>query len=139
MDIGSDTKAFALDPSRLYINLKDKYPSGKVESSDYDLIRYEIKDRLETLTAEGGNRVIKKVFLKEELYTGPYLIQAPDLVLLSFNGYDLKGKVNSSKVFGRSDLEGMHTQDDAFFYNNSGIELNSIFEAKKTIINSFLG
>jgi predicted AlkP superfamily phosphohydrolase/phosphomutase len=133
MDIGPGSTAFALDPSRIYINLKGKYPLGIVDNSDYDRVRQELKDVLEALTFEDGDRIAKKVYLKEELYIGPYLKKAPDLVVLPSHGYDLKGKVNSPEVFGKSDLEGMHTQDDAFFYSNNGIRSKSIFEAKKVL------
>ena len=137
MDIGSGSKVFGLDPSRLYINLKSKYPLGTVASSDYDPLCREIKTGLEALKSDSGNPVVKKVYFKDELFHGPCLSAAPDLVALSNPGYDLKGKVSSSEVFGQTDLEGMHTQDDAFFYSSDGAELKSIFEAKKMICSSF--
>ena len=132
MDIGPGSKAFALDPSRIYINLKDKYPLGTVDPSDYERVRSEIKDGLERLTFT-EERILKNIYLKEELYKGPLIDQAPDLILLSNHGYDLKGKANSDEVFGRTNLEGMHTQDDAFFFSDRGTECTSIFDAKKII------
>ena len=137
MDIGSGSRVFALDPSRLYINLKSKYPLGTAASADYDQLCREIKTGLEALKSDSGDPVVKKVYFKDELFHGPYLSAAPDLVALSNPGYDLKGKVNSSEVFGQTDLEGMHTQDDAFFYSSNGAELKSIFKAKKMICSSF--
>jgi predicted AlkP superfamily phosphohydrolase/phosphomutase len=137
MDIGSGSRVFALDPSRLYINQESRYPLGTVASSDYDQLRQELKTGLEALKSDSGDPVVKKVHFKEELFHGPYLSAAPDLVVLSNPGYDLKGKVSSSEVFGQTDLEGMHTQDDAFFYSSDGAELKSIFEAKKMIRRPF--
>lgn len=136
MDIGAGSKAFAMDPSRVYINLKDKYPLGAVASAHYENVRQEIKEGLLALTYEDGNKVAKKVFLKEELYHGPYVEQAPDLVVLSHHGYDLKGKVKTDVVFGRSNLVGMHTQDDAFFFGSSGAPCTSIFDAKDIILSA---
>jgi len=138
MDIGAGSAAFAMDPSRIYVNLKGKYPLGTVDARDYERTRREIKAGLEAMTFEDGNRIAKKVFLKEELYHGPYMDQAPDLVVLSHHGYDLKGKVKTDVVFGRSNLVGMHSQDDAFFYSSTGVECKSIFDAKEVILHPFL-
>jgi predicted AlkP superfamily phosphohydrolase/phosphomutase len=138
MDIGQGSKAFAMDPSRIYLNTKGKYPLGTVDTSDYEKVRQELKEGLEGLISNEGSNIAKKIYLKEELYKGPCLDQAPDLVILSNHGYDLKGKVNTHSIFGRTDLSGMHTQDDAFFFSKSGIECKSIFDAKRIILNSLL-
>jgi predicted AlkP superfamily phosphohydrolase/phosphomutase len=138
IDIGLGSTAFALDPSRIYVNLKDKYPLGVVDYSDYNRVRRELKDGPEALTFDNVNHVVRNVYFKEELYNGPYLKQAPDLVVISAYGYDLKGKINSPEVFDRTDLEGMHTQDDAFFFNTTGKECKSIFETKQVIADSLV-
>jgi predicted AlkP superfamily phosphohydrolase/phosphomutase len=135
MDIGPGSKAFALDPSRIYVNLKGKYPLGCVESSDYEAVRSDLIHALSGLTNGTGAQVLKKVYTKEELYFGKHLDAAPDLVALSHHGYDLKGKVSGGSVFGRSGLSGMHTQDDAFFYSSTGTACPSIFQAKDILLN----
>ena len=45
---------------------------------------------------------------------------APDLVLLSHHGFDLKGSVQKWTTSGRSKLQGIHTYDDAFFFSDGG-------------------
>lgn len=134
-EISSKSKAFALDPSRIYLNLKEKYPEGRLDSSDAPLVREEIKAGLQELYYEDGTPVIQKAFYGEEIYTGPFADEGPDLVLLSRHGFDLKGKIGSPTVFGRTDLQGMHTQDDAFFFSSNGLEPSSIFEIKEIILN----
>jgi predicted AlkP superfamily phosphohydrolase/phosphomutase len=137
MDIGPGSTAFAMDPSRIYLNLKGKYPLGTIDASDYDRVRRELKEGLEELTFQDGNKITKRIYLKEELYHGPYVDQGPDLVLLSHHGYDLKAKVKAVEVFGRTNLVGMHSQDDAFFFSSSGTQCTSIFEARDIILQSF--
>jgi predicted AlkP superfamily phosphohydrolase/phosphomutase len=137
MDIGEGSKAFALDPSRIYINLKDKYPNGTVAEDDFQNLCKEIKQGIEDLVFEDGNRIAKKVFFKEELYSGPFLNRAPDLVVLSHHGYDLKGRVSSKKIFDLTGFQGMHTQDDAFMYSSNGQRANTIFELKDIILSDF--
>lgn len=138
MDIGPKSYAFALDPSRIYLNLSGKYPMGEIRKTEYDSLRYEFKEGLESLKSDSQDRVIKKVYFKEELYNGAYTDIAPDLVALSYHGYDLKGKVGSDNIFSRSNLEGMHTQDDAFFYSSNGKECTSIFDVKNNILSTFI-
>jgi len=111
-DIGDNTMAFALDPSRIYVNLKGKYPRGTVEPSDRDRVIDEIAEGIMSIEHEGA-RVLKAVYRKEEVYTGPFADKAPDLVLLSNHGYDLKGSMAKDRLFDRGFLTGMHTQDDA--------------------------
>lgn len=118
-DIADSTKAFALDPSRIYINLKDKYPKGCISPGrEYDDLREELTKRL----LETG--VIKSVFKKEEIYSGPLFAHAPDLVLLSKEGYDLKGSVAKDVFMAKGKLNGMHTHHDAMFFVNEHVERN---------------
>ena len=132
MDIGPGSTAFALDPSRVYLNLQEKFPLGTLAAGDYDRVRNEIKSGLESMTLQ-DEPIVKRVYFKEELFSGPLMDQAPDLVVLSRHGYDLKGRIGSHEVFGPSELQGMHTQDDAFFHSSSNIPCKNIFEAKSII------
>jgi len=136
-DIGPGTNAFALDPSRIYINLKGKYPLGIVDKKDYDKLREELKKAFLEIKYE-GDPILREVFFKEELYSGPYLEYAPDLILLSKHGYDLKAAVQRDVVFGRSGLQGMHTYDDAFYFCDKGIKCETIFEIKEKIKTTLL-
>lgn len=135
-DIDTGSKAFALDPSRIYINLKNKYPNGEVSQADYDGLREELKRAFLDLKFD-GQPVLRDVFFKEELYKGPYLDRGPDMVLLSRHGFDLKGSVQKDTVFGLSKLRGMHTYDDAFFLSTAGEKCKSIFEVKKVVEGAF--
>ena len=119
-DIHPESIAFALDPSRIYINLKQRYPSGCVEGTAYDAMRLKVKEELLDFHIDGV-KVMKQVYTKEEIYHGPNLYSAPDLVALSNTGYDLKGSIIKKTVFGRSIFTGAHTQDNATFFINKPI------------------
>jgi predicted AlkP superfamily phosphohydrolase/phosphomutase len=138
MDIGQGSTAFALDPSRIYINLKEKYPLGTVNPSDYNQLCLELKEKLEDLSYNDSDKIVKKIYLKDEIYHGPHIEHAPDIIVLSNHGYDLKGRVNSNQVFCRTDLVGMHTQDDAFFFSSNGMECKTIFKASELILRNLL-
>ncbi len=138
-DIHEESTVFALDPSRIYIHLKGKYPGGCVESGDYENVRNKVKEHLLSLSCDGED-VIKNVLTKEEIYTGNFLDEAPDLVALSHEGYDLKGSINKSHVFGNGFLTGGHTRENALFYINREVTAKdiNIVDVGPTII-SLLG
>lgn len=117
-EISSTSRAFAMDPNRIYLNLKDKFPKGCVNLSDKDAVKKEIAENLKKLEWD-GNKVVRKVFDAQQVYNGPLVDQGPDLIVLSEYGYDMKGSIKKKDIFGRTNLQGMHTWDDAFFWANA--------------------
>ncbi|MFW6131453.1 MAG: alkaline phosphatase family protein [Candidatus Aminicenantaceae bacterium] len=115
-DITPSTRAFALDPNRIYINLKGKFPNGHVDKSEKKALKEEISNKLKKLTFK-GKKVVREIFDTEKIYSGPYVSKGPDLIVLSEYGFDMKGSIKKKEIFGRSNLQGMHTWDDAFFYS----------------------
>jgi predicted AlkP superfamily phosphohydrolase/phosphomutase len=102
------TRAYCLDPSRLYLNLAGREPGGIVAPKAYGDVREELRAWAE------GLPFVSRVATREEAFAGPQAERGPDLVLVSHNGSDLKGAVRSPQLTGRGRLTGMHTQDDAF-------------------------
>ena len=116
-DMTPQTRAFNMDPARIYIHRKGLYARGGVEEPEAERLIEEIAGKLRALVID-GRPVIDKIWRKSELYSGPYLPKAPDLVLLPHRGFDLKGTISQTKLAGRSVLTGMHTQDDAVLFVN---------------------
>ncbi len=110
-DLGPGTLAFALDPNRIYVNSKGRFPRGTV--SDTRSVKEEIASGLKELR-HGGREVVREVFDTEQIYSGPLRSRGPDLIVLPHQGFDMKGLIGTREVFGRSDLQGMHSWDDAF-------------------------
>ncbi len=114
--ITEKTRAFVLEPSRIHLNLKGKYPSGSLCHEDRKGILNELEDLFLNLLC-GSEKVIDKVYTAEELYSGPCTKDAPDMVLVSNTGYSLRGTLNRTETFTDPDiLTGMHRGDDAFLY-----------------------
>ncbi|OGD24884.1 MAG: hypothetical protein A2Y69_08375 [Candidatus Aminicenantes bacterium RBG_13_59_9] len=118
--IGGESVAFALDPNRIYLNTRGRFPKGVVEESGRQALKEEISRKLQGLEFQ-GRKVIRQVFDAAAVYTGPQSAAGPDLLVLSEPGFDLKGSVKKREVFGRTDLEGMHTWDDAFLWSESKV------------------
>src|SRR5262249_54082060 len=102
------TRAYCMDPGRLYLNLAGREPGGIVQPSEYDAVPAELMAWAE------GLPWVTRVAARDEAFQGPLAEQGPDLVLCSQNGWDLKGAVRTTELQGRGTLTGMHTQDDAF-------------------------
>lgn len=116
------TKAFAQDPARIYINLKGKYFRGSVKISEKEKIMKKIENLFSSLNID-GKKVIKKIYRKEEIYRGPYLNSAPDLILLSERGFNLRASLSSQTISTNNIFTGKHTYDDAFFLPNNDLLL----------------
>ncbi|MDO8427226.1 MAG: alkaline phosphatase family protein [Deltaproteobacteria bacterium] len=115
------TKAFAMDPSRFYVNAEGRYPAGSVKGSDKKAVVADLKDRLLSLEYD-GRHVIKAVYGNAEIYNGPAAASGPDLVCVANDGFDLKGTLKKEGVFGKGNFSGMHTRHDAHCILPASIE-----------------
>jgi predicted AlkP superfamily phosphohydrolase/phosphomutase len=115
-DLAPGTRAFALDPNRIYLNMKGKFPRGVVDKNDKTSLKRELAAAFKELNCQ-GRKAVRDVFDAEEIYSGPLIAKGPDLIVLGEPGFDMKASLGKKDVFGLSDLKGMHTWDDAFFWS----------------------
>jgi len=120
-DIDFSTKAFALEPARIYINLEDKYPRGSVTKNKYKPLIEEIISIFNDLELN-GKKIIKKIFRKKEIYRGPYMDQAPDIVFMPNKDFNLRAGLKANEPYEKSIFTGKHTQHDAFLLINRCFE-----------------
>lgn len=120
-EISSDSKVFVLDPNRIYVHVKDKYPKGGVDPQDVAKVVDDVEAALKELEYD-GKKLVRRFFRREEAYHGPYAEQGPDLVAVSIDGFDFKGSVDRSEVFGHFGLSGMHNQNDAFLWTAKPVD-----------------
>lgn len=85
----SDVLYFTHLGGRVTINRSDLFPHGTVEPGvEYDSLVAELKRKLLAVRdPENGNRVISVVYQKDEIYSGPFIDDAPDLVFLPERDY----------------------------------------------------
>ncbi|HJW68905.1 MAG TPA: alkaline phosphatase family protein [Candidatus Binatia bacterium] len=131
-DIDPSSKVFVLDPGRIYLHRKGRYPLGTVDDAEAAALLERVRSGLLALRddspgAPAGGRPVPRVFDRDELYHGPCLDAAPDLVMHFNDGYDPKGAMARAEVFGRSALTGMHTYADSLFYvNRAGVSTDDL-------------
>jgi predicted AlkP superfamily phosphohydrolase/phosphomutase len=111
--ISAGTDAFAMDPGRIYIHDKKRFPLGTIRPDQVGVAREKLKKTLFGLRNDEGNPVIASIFEKEEIYKGPYLNDAPDLVCIPNPGFDLKGNMRKEEIFTKDIFTGMHTWENA--------------------------
>ena len=85
----SQTRAFALGLSGIYINLKGRESQGIVHpGEEATLLREEIAEKLTGLRDQARDQVaIRQVYDALKIYQGPYKDEAPDLIVGYNRGY----------------------------------------------------
>ena len=118
-----DTKAFVLDPGRVYLNRENKYPRGSVKEGEIRGLLEDLKEILYDLEYQ-DTPVIKKIYEKEEIYHGHMIHKAPDLICIEYPGFRLKGAIGREKLFEKDIFSGKHNAE-AFILTNKKIASNS--------------
>ncbi|WP_320175247.1 alkaline phosphatase family protein [Maridesulfovibrio sp.] len=133
--IAPSSKAFALDPGRIYIHTSD-FARGEIESSQADKISAEIADKLMRLEFN-GQRVMAQVLTKREAYGESPVGNPPDLICTAKPGFDLKAKFDRAEIFGFHGRTGTHTAQDAFFYSSDGQQISTMHQTGQIILDWF--
>ena len=124
-DIEYNTVAFALDPGRIYINMKDRYPRGSVKESGKESVVRDLIRVFESLELD-NRRVIDRIYRREEIYQGSMLDRAPELVLMPKTGFDLKANIKADELSEKAIFTGKHNQTDAFLFLKGDLDSSTI-------------
>jgi predicted AlkP superfamily phosphohydrolase/phosphomutase len=124
-DIHEDSLAFSLTPGRIYIHTK-KWKNGKVLENESEGIINEIIDKLKSIQdPENNEKLFNNIYRKKEIYSGKYIDDAPEIVILPNDGYELKAKLDAKSFFNPPDMAGIHTYEDAMIVFNRKYDLKS--------------
>ena len=141
------SRAYALGAcGNLFINLRGREPRGIVApGAEYEALRDEIAAQLlELRDPETGDLLVARVFRREEIYHGPYLDQAPDLVIQwrdyrywGRGRYDQFGlplfEPSSTWDFSELPLTGTHRPDGVLIACGPGIGADRAYEGARLI------
>lgn len=130
----SQTRAYSIGSGgNIFFNLSGREPAGVVQpGSEYEYLCQEISERLMGLVdPETGKHVVGNVYRREEIYEGPFLHLAPDLII-EWRDYMYWGRANydpQSSVFEKqrhfdlSDqpLSGAHRMEGILIAYGSGV------------------
>ncbi|MFP4082641.1 MAG: alkaline phosphatase family protein [Candidatus Aminicenantes bacterium] len=95
----SRTKAYALGLNGLYINQRGREAEGIVSSgTEKEALVREIARKLENLTdPQTGEKVVLHAYVAKDVYQGPYVEEAPDIIV----GYNRGYRVSWASPLGR--------------------------------------
>ena len=114
--------ALALVPGRVHILTESRWKGGGVPDAQYESVRAELMAKLRAIThPDTGERVCRQVMAKEDVFSGPHVENAPDIVIDPCDGYDLKAKLGDGELFTRGVINGMHTCRDAILLASEGL------------------
>jgi predicted AlkP superfamily phosphohydrolase/phosphomutase len=107
----SQTRAFALGLSGIFINLKGKYSQGTVNPRVAGQLCEEIARRLTgIIDPQTGVGAIKEVYITSQVYSGPYKDHAPELI----PGYQRGYRVAWETAIGRTTEAVFHDNKKAW-------------------------
>jgi len=143
-DIAEDTVAFALDPGRVYLHLRDRFPRGRVRPHERERILQELETALRELRVE-GRPAVKDVVCGQEIYHGPQASRGPDLVAVPNEGIEFKAGVKAeAEVEEPGPFTGKHREDNAFLFVRAADKFaalpeKSTVEGVKAILDALVG
>jgi predicted AlkP superfamily phosphohydrolase/phosphomutase len=110
------SRAFSMDPGRIYINATTMFDGGCVRPADVRALAAEIAAGLtELMDPDTGEPAIEAVIPRRDAYSGGQARSGPHLLALPRSGYELKSSRRLPLFSDVSGFEGTHTYDDAFF------------------------
>jgi len=115
--------AFSLLPGRVYINLAGRERRGSVAPHRREALMAEVADALGGVRhPETREPVFAAILQSAEVYSGPLLEQACDLIALPWEGIDPRaGFREEGSPFKAASMPGIHTYDDAFAIDDGGV------------------
>lgn len=141
------TRAFSWGAyGNIWLNVRGREPQGTVEEGeDYRRLKDEIAEKLLLLqNPDTGERIVEKVHRREELYHGPYVNRAPDLIVQwtdyayhSRQRFGEKENTLFSDVqtmpLSRLEMNGFHKLNGIFIARGPGIVQNEKLEGARIV------
>lgn len=115
------TLAYGVGINGLYLNVRGREKEGSVDPAQQDALASELVTRLQAVKdPDTGLAVISKVFKTSEIYSGPHVAEAPDLIVGYHRNYraswdTILGGFPRQQILDNTDTwSGDHCVDPAF-------------------------
>jgi predicted AlkP superfamily phosphohydrolase/phosphomutase len=96
-----------------------RYPLGCVAAgADYEAVRHQIQRGLQDLRDGNGTRVFRAVHTRDEIYDGPFVAEAPDVLAVCAEGYGIGSKPLGAELRARAVI-GLF--DEARYSGHTGV------------------
>ena len=133
------TKVIAIGEGLVYIN-KDN-----LTDTEYKALRIELVEKLKEIKHPKTNtKIIQDAYLKEDIYNGEFLDDAPDIVVLWNEGYEIRGYLMDGKMWDYDTEWSAHHKRHGIFVahgpdirNDVDLEGTTIYDLAPTILHMF--
>ena len=127
----SRTKAYC--PAKIgiiHLNIKGREPEGIVEPEDYEKTRDEIIEKLRSDTVLKGK--IKGIWKREEIFSGPYTDEMPDIVISPDEKYEFTYTTEQGMLceLKQGNVIGCHTMEGLIMAHGPDIDKTEIIGAE---------
>lgn len=136
------------DIGNIRINLSSREKSGIVNEDDYYNLREAIIEQLSEIKVPNTNeKLVDWIKPKEEIYSGPYLGEAPDILFNSLEGTNSHGSIlgygaimfYNSSIFSKNFNLGHHRRNGILMAYGKGVKKDkldaSLIDLAPTILN----
>ena len=135
------TKAYfsSLSGQCIRINLKGREPEGVVEEGgEYEALRDQLIQELHKMRdTDTGERLVERVFKREDVYFGDFVKNAPDLLVEMEEGYVLQEGFGESLIMPAKQSialrSGDHRSDGVVFMKGHGIRKGVCIESAEIV------
>lgn len=111
------------------------YDEGTVGPDEYDALRAELIERLAALTGPDGERAFDGARPREAVYDGPYVREAPDVVLRQADDYVIGSSKPRGKTFSPADADRIdHTDTGLLVAAGPDVEADWTLEGTPSIV-----
>lgn len=114
-DMLPETKAFAMDPGRIYLHRAGQYPNGRVTEEEAEELMQQLTQWLQTVAVDGAG-VAAQVVRGADAYSGPFSHRAPDLIAMPADDVALSGRMNLTDLIEPTLINGRHTYEESSFF-----------------------
>ena len=115
IDMLPETKAFAMDPGRIYLHRQGRYPGGTVTGDEAESLMQTLTHFFLDATVN-GQPLASEVIRGKDAYSGPFAHRAPDLIVMPGKDIALSGRVNLSSLIEPTVINGKHTYEESTFF-----------------------
>ncbi|HEY63970.1 MAG TPA: hypothetical protein G4O02_05310, partial [Caldilineae bacterium] len=127
------TRAYCPDEASLYLNLQGRDPEGVVQpGEEAECLLTEIEEGLRHIPDPATGRPVPvRLFRKEEIYNGPFLQDAPDLIVVMDNYQtEVMAELGFGDLFNPNPIRsGTHTPEGLFIAWGPGIPAGKQMDA----------
>jgi len=133
--ISSQSKAFALDPGRIYLHTS-RFGRGAVAPDEAASLGRELRQRLLGLTWQGQTVLSEVLLPAADASSNPAGVDW-DLLCVPRPGFSLRAKFDAEQIFSLAHRQGCHTPDNAFFHDSQGAALERVRDVGGEVLRYF--